>query len=70
VTQAYLRIGKPDEQIVALAEEIGAGMIVMDSRGLGGIRRLLMGIRLGFRRPTRSLPGADREGINARTALP
>jgi nucleotide-binding universal stress UspA family protein len=43
VVQAHLRIGKSDEQIVALAEEIGAGLIVMGSRGLGGIRRLLMG---------------------------
>ena len=43
VAQAHLRIGKPDEQIVDLAEEIGAGLIVMGSRGLGGIRRLLMG---------------------------
>jgi hypothetical protein len=30
-------------EIVALAEEIGAGLIVMGSRGLGGIRRALMG---------------------------
>jgi nucleotide-binding universal stress UspA family protein len=29
--------------IVELAEEIGAGLIVMGSRGLGGIRRALMG---------------------------
>ena len=43
VAQAHLRIGKPDEQIVDLAEEIGAGLIVMGSRGLGGIRRALMG---------------------------
>ena len=43
VAQAHLRVGRPDEQIVALAEEIGAGLIVMGSRGLGGIRRLLMG---------------------------
>ena len=43
VAQAHLRIGRPDEQIVDLAEEIGAGLIVMGSRGLGGIRRLLMG---------------------------
>jgi nucleotide-binding universal stress UspA family protein len=28
---------------VGLAEEIGAGLIVMGSRGLGGIRRALMG---------------------------
>lgn len=43
VTQAHLRVGRPDEQIVALAEEIGVGLIVMGSRGLGGLRRLLMG---------------------------
>ena len=34
---------KPDEEIVAQAEELGAGLIVMGSRGLGGIRRALMG---------------------------
>jgi nucleotide-binding universal stress UspA family protein len=43
VAQAHLRVGRPDEQVVALAEEIGAGLIVMGSRGLGGLRRLLMG---------------------------
>jgi nucleotide-binding universal stress UspA family protein len=50
VTQAYLRLGRPGErivtvaeQIVSLAEEIGAGLIVIGSRGLGGIRRALMG---------------------------
>ena len=50
VTQAYLRLGRPDEgaitvaeQIVNLAEEIRAGLIVVGSRGLGGIRRALMG---------------------------
>jgi nucleotide-binding universal stress UspA family protein len=29
--------------IVGLAEELGAGLIVMGSRGLGRIRRALMG---------------------------
>ena len=43
VAQAHLRVGRPDEEIVALAEEIGTGLIVMGSRGLGGLRRLLMG---------------------------
>jgi nucleotide-binding universal stress UspA family protein len=43
VAQAQLRIGEPDEEIVALGDEIGAGLIVMGSRGLGGIRRALMG---------------------------
>ena len=43
VTQAHLRIGKPDTEIVGLAEEIGAGLIVIGSRGLDGIGRALMG---------------------------
>src|SRR5215217_9049049 len=50
VTHAYLRLGRPDEgaitvaeQIVNLAEEIRAGMIVVGSRGWGGIKRALMG---------------------------
>lgn len=43
VARAHLRVGKPDVEIVGLAEEIGAGLIVMGSRGLGGIRRALMG---------------------------
>ncbi len=43
VAQAHLRVGRPDEQIVDLAEEKGAGLILMGSRGLGGHRRLLMG---------------------------
>jgi nucleotide-binding universal stress UspA family protein len=43
VTQAHARLGKPDEEIILLAEEIGAGLIVMGSRGLGGLRRALMG---------------------------
>jgi nucleotide-binding universal stress UspA family protein len=43
VVQAHLRMGRADEEIVALAEEIGAGLIVMGSRGHGRIRRALMG---------------------------
>jgi len=43
VAQTHLATGRPDEEIVELAEEIGAGMIVMGSRGLGGVRRALMG---------------------------
>ena len=31
------------QQIVKVAEDIGAGLIVMGSRGLGGVRRVLMG---------------------------
>jgi nucleotide-binding universal stress UspA family protein len=40
---SYLREGDPDVEIVAVGEEIGAGLIVMGSRGRGGVRRALMG---------------------------
>ena len=43
VSRAHLRIGRPDKEIVGLAEEIGAGLIATGSRGLGGMRRALMG---------------------------
>ncbi len=43
VAQAYLREGGVAAEIVTLAEDIGAGLIVMGSRGRGGIRRALMG---------------------------
>jgi nucleotide-binding universal stress UspA family protein len=43
VNEAHLREGKADEEIVDLAQSIGAGLIVMGSRGRGRIRRALMG---------------------------
>jgi nucleotide-binding universal stress UspA family protein len=43
VAGAHLREGDPDAEIVAFGEELGAGLIVMGSRGHGGIRRALMG---------------------------
>jgi nucleotide-binding universal stress UspA family protein len=43
VAQTHLRMGKADAEIVELAEELGAGLVVVGSRGLGGIRRALMG---------------------------
>lgn len=43
VAEAHLRTGEPDQEIVALAEELGSSLIVMGSRGLGGVRRALMG---------------------------
>jgi nucleotide-binding universal stress UspA family protein len=43
VAEAHLRVGAAAAEIVDLAQEIGAGLIVMGSRGLGGIRRALMG---------------------------
>jgi nucleotide-binding universal stress UspA family protein len=43
VAQAHLRFGGAPEEVVALAEEVGAGLIMMGSRGRGGIRRALLG---------------------------
>ncbi len=43
VAQTHLRMGKAAAEIVELAEELGAGLVVVGSRGLGGIRRALMG---------------------------
>src|ERR687898_210393 len=43
VAQAHLGVGAPDREIVELAEKLGAGLVVMGSRGRGGIRRALMG---------------------------
>jgi nucleotide-binding universal stress UspA family protein len=43
IAQAHLRMGKAATEIVDLAEELGAGLVVLGSRGLGGIRRALIG---------------------------
>lgn len=43
VARTHLRRGTPDAEIVALAEELASGLIVMGSRGRGGLRRSLMG---------------------------
>lgn len=43
VAETHLVRGQPDKEIVHIGEETGAGLIVMGSRGLGGIRRALMG---------------------------
>lgn len=39
VEKSYIRVGEPDAEVVSLAEEIGANMIVTGSRGLGRLRR-------------------------------
>jgi nucleotide-binding universal stress UspA family protein len=43
VAQAHLRMGLPDKEIVVLSEEIGVGLIVAGSRGLGPLKRVLLG---------------------------
>lgn len=41
--QSHLAMGGAAERVVALAEELGADLVVMGSRGRGPIKRLLMG---------------------------
>ena len=44
VKKAHLGIGeRRDQAIVHLAEKLSAGLIVLGSRGLGGVRRALVG---------------------------
>lgn len=44
VARSHLRMGRRvDEEVIRLAEEIGAGMIVVGSRGLGPMSRALVG---------------------------
>jgi nucleotide-binding universal stress UspA family protein len=43
VEGSHHKAGRPEAEIVAMAEEIGAGLIVMGARGVGGIRRALTG---------------------------
>jgi nucleotide-binding universal stress UspA family protein len=43
VAVSHARVGQADAEISHLAEEIGAGLIVVGSRGLGPFRRLLLG---------------------------
>jgi nucleotide-binding universal stress UspA family protein len=43
VAETHLRTGEPDKEIVKLSEELGAGTIVIGSRGLGAVSRALMG---------------------------
>ena len=43
IAERHLRAGQPADEIILLAEERGAGLIVTGSRGHGGIKRLLLG---------------------------
>jgi nucleotide-binding universal stress UspA family protein len=46
ITGVHARVGDPDAEIVGLAGRLGAGLIVVGSRGLGPLRRALMGASL------------------------
>jgi nucleotide-binding universal stress UspA family protein len=41
--ESHLLLERPDAAIAWLAEEIGAGLVVVGSRGLGGMKRTLIG---------------------------
>ncbi|CAN5858309.1 hypothetical protein BH23ACT11_BH23ACT11_04920 [soil metagenome] len=43
VAEAHFADGVPDEEIVKAADNLDAGLVVTGSRGLGGIRRTLLG---------------------------
>jgi nucleotide-binding universal stress UspA family protein len=43
VADSHLVMGRPDRELVHLSEDLDAGLIVMGSRGQGGVRRALMG---------------------------
>lgn len=43
VAGAHAKVGRPDAEIVRLAEELGADLVVVGNRGLGPVRRVLMG---------------------------
>jgi nucleotide-binding universal stress UspA family protein len=43
VAKAHLRRGRTSNQVIDLCEEIGAGLLVVGSRGLGTVQRILMG---------------------------
>ena len=43
VADTHLRSGDPDKEILRAADALGAGLIVIGSRGLGAIPRMLIG---------------------------
>jgi nucleotide-binding universal stress UspA family protein len=43
VAESHFESGNPEVRIVAVAEELGAGFVVMGKTGYGGLRRAMMG---------------------------
>ena len=43
VAKAYIRKGRTSNEVIALCKEIDAGLLVVGSRGLGTVQRILMG---------------------------
>jgi nucleotide-binding universal stress UspA family protein len=64
VTKAYLREGEPDAEVVSPGEEIGAGMIVVGSRGLSPLRRPIRSVSssIAAHCPVLVVRGVEAEG--------
>lgn len=43
VAERHFEVGRPEVRIVSVAEELGAGFVVMGKTGYGGLRRAFMG---------------------------
>jgi nucleotide-binding universal stress UspA family protein len=43
VTRAHLRGGRTSDEVIGLSEELEVGLLVVGSRGLGTVRRILIG---------------------------
>src|SRR5215210_695407 len=43
VTQAHLRAGRTSDEVIKLSEELGVGLLVVGSRGMGTVQRILIG---------------------------
>jgi nucleotide-binding universal stress UspA family protein len=43
VTEAHLRGGRTSNEVIKLTKEIDAGLLIVGSRGLGTVKRILMG---------------------------
>src|SRR3712207_6253109 len=62
VAMAHLREGRTIDEILDLSEELGVGLLIVGSRGLGGVGRFLLGsVSEGIvhhaRRPVLVVPG-------------
>ena len=43
VVEGHIASGRPSKEVVRLAEDLGVGLVFTGSRGLGGVRRALLG---------------------------
>jgi nucleotide-binding universal stress UspA family protein len=70
ISGSYCELGRPDAEIVLVAEQIGAGLVVVGSRGLGRLKRALLGnVSLGVVRHVHCsvlvVRGDENEGLSA-----